>query len=98
MCSCFNKASLIKLLVSGGNYSDTDICRMATCEETCFKMTTDEWLEVAELQSTQEEPDIGKLDRQSLDADATSTICCLGIVGLPVCEFLQADKLYVHSK
>ena len=28
-----------------------------TCEETCFKMTADEWMEVAELQSTQEEVD-----------------------------------------
>ena len=28
-----------------------------TCEETCFKMTGDEWVEVAELQSTQEEAD-----------------------------------------
>ena len=26
-----------------------------TCEETCFKMTADEWVEVAGLQSTQEE-------------------------------------------
>ena len=29
-----------------------------TCEETYFKMTADEWVEVAELQSTQEEADI----------------------------------------
>ena len=28
-----------------------------TCEETCTKMTADEWVEVAELQSTQEEAD-----------------------------------------
>ena len=28
-----------------------------TCEETCFKMTADEWVEVADLQSTQEEAD-----------------------------------------
>ena len=28
-----------------------------TCEETCSKMTADEWVEVAELQSTQEEAD-----------------------------------------
>ena len=27
------------------------------CEETCFNMTADEWVEVAELQSTQEEAD-----------------------------------------
>ena len=26
-----------------------------TCKYTCFKMTADEWVEVAELQSTQEE-------------------------------------------
>ena len=25
-----------------------------TCEETCFNMTADEWVEVAELQSAQE--------------------------------------------
>ena len=28
-----------------------------TCEETCFNMTADEWVELAELQSTQEEAD-----------------------------------------
>ena len=28
-----------------------------TCEETCTKMTADEWVEVVELQSTQEEAD-----------------------------------------
>ena len=28
-----------------------------TCGGTCFKMTADEWVEVAELQSTQEEAD-----------------------------------------
>ena len=28
-----------------------------TCEETCSKMTADKWVEVAELQSTQEEAD-----------------------------------------
>ena len=28
-----------------------------TCEETCFNMTADEWVEVAVLQSTQEESD-----------------------------------------
>ena len=40
----------------------------------------------------------GKLDRHSLDVVATSTRCCLGIVGLHVCPFLQADKVYVHDK
>ena len=29
-----------------------------TCEETCSKMIADEWVEVAEMQSTQEEADI----------------------------------------
>ena len=42
--------------------------------------------------------DDGKLDRHSLDAVATSTICCLGSVGLQVCPFLQADTVYVHGK
>ena len=28
-----------------------------TCEETCFNMIADEWVEVAELQSTQEQAD-----------------------------------------
>ena len=32
--------------------------------------------------------DDGKLDRHSLVAVATRTICCLGIVGLQVCPFL----------
>ena len=27
------------------------------CEETCFNMTADEWVEVGQLQSTQEEAD-----------------------------------------
>ena len=38
--------------LASGNYSDPEIS-----EETCFKMTADEWVEVAELQSTQEEAD-----------------------------------------
>ena len=40
----------------------------------------------------------GKLDLHSLDADATSTRCCLGIVGLQVCPFLSADNVCVHGK
>ena len=42
--------------------------------------------------------DGGKLDRHSRDAVATSTRCCLGIVCLQVCPFLQADTMYVHGK
>ena len=42
--------------------------------------------------------DDGNLDRHSLDAVATSTRSCLRIVGLRVCPFLQADKMYVHGK
>ena len=45
--------------LASGNYSDADsICfkaLYATCEETCFEMTADEWVEVVELQCTQEE-------------------------------------------
>ena len=51
------RASSICWLASG-NYSDADICCKAlhaTCEETCFKMTADEWVKVVELQCTQEE-------------------------------------------
>ena len=42
--------------MASGNYTDMLQGRAlyATCEETCFKMTADEWVEVAELQSTQE--------------------------------------------
>ena len=36
--------------------------------------------------------------RHSLDAVATSTRCCLGIVGLQVCPFLWAAKVYMHGK
>ena len=50
--------------LASGNYSDTEICCKARhCmtptkkQETYFKMTTYEWVEVAELQSTQEEED-----------------------------------------
>ena len=53
------RASSICWLASG-NYSDAEICCKAlhaSCEETCFKMITDEWVEVVELQSTQEEAD-----------------------------------------
>ena len=44
--------------LASGNYSDAEICckaLYATCEETCFKMTADEWVEVVELQCTLEE-------------------------------------------
>ena len=42
--------------------------------------------------------DDGKLDRHSLDAVATSTRCCLGIVGLQVSPFLQTGKVCVRGK
>ena len=32
-----------------------DMALYVTCEETCSKMTADAWVEVAELQPTQEE-------------------------------------------
>ena len=44
--------------VLGWRVETTAICCNAlyvTCEETCFRMAADEWLEVAELQSTHEE-------------------------------------------
>ena len=34
-----------------------DMALYVTCEETCSKMTADEWVEVVDLQSTQEEAD-----------------------------------------
>ena len=42
-----------------------------TCEETCSKTTADEWVEVAELQSTQEEADT-RLLLYALHATVTS--------------------------
>ena len=62
LSSPFNKTSLIKFLVGewkGQRYRDMlqGKALYVTCEETCFKMTADEWVEVAELQSTQEEAD-----------------------------------------
>ena len=62
LSSSFNKTSLIKFLVGewkGQRYRDMlqGKALYVTCEETCFKMTADEWVEVAELQSTQEEAD-----------------------------------------
>ena len=46
--------------MASGNYSEMLQGRAlyVTCEETCFKVTADEWVEVAELQYTQEESDI----------------------------------------
>ena len=62
LSSSFNKTSLTKFLVGewkGQRYRDMlqSKALYVTCEETCFKMTANEWVEVAELQSTQEEPD-----------------------------------------
>ena len=44
-----------------------------TCEETSFKMTADEWVEVADLQSTQEEADIRLLLHALHDAARTGS-------------------------
>ena len=61
LCCSFNKTSLIKLLVGEWKLQRYRMLRgnalYVTCKETCFKRTTDEWVEVAELQSTQEEAD-----------------------------------------
>ena len=43
-----------------------------TCEETCFNITADEWVEVADLQSTQEEADT-RLLLQALHAAITGS-------------------------
>ena len=62
LCSPGNKTSLIKFLVQewkmpvhrkklGGKIL------YATCEEKCYRMTTDDWTEASELHSTQEEAD-----------------------------------------
>ena len=63
LSSSFNKSSLIKFLVcewKGQRYRDKlqGKALYVSCEETCFKMTANEWVEVAELQYTQEEADI----------------------------------------
>ena len=47
--------SIIKFLVGSGHYSDTEICCKVLL--VTFKMKADEWVEVAELQSTQEQAD-----------------------------------------
>ena len=62
LCSSFNKKSLIKLLVGEWKlqryrYMLHGNAWYVTFEETCVKMTADEWVAVAELQSTPEEPD-----------------------------------------
>ena len=62
LCSSFNKTSLIKFLVGEWKLQRyrcmlQDKALYVTCEETCFKMTADEWVDVTELQSTQEEAD-----------------------------------------
>ena len=62
LCCSFNRTSLIKFLVGEWKlqryrYMLRGNALYVTCDETCFKMTADEWVEVAELQSTQEEAD-----------------------------------------
>ena len=58
--------------LASGNYSDTEICcKYVTCEETCFKMTAVECVEMAELQSTQEEADT------SLPLHAIKKVACI---------------------
>ena len=62
LSSSFNTTSLIKFLVGEWKgqryrYMLQGKAFYVTCEETCFKMTADEWVEVAELQSTKEEAD-----------------------------------------
>ena len=62
LCSSFKKTGPIKLLVGEWKlqrYRDMQQGKELydTYEETYFKMTTYEWVEVAELQSTQEEAD-----------------------------------------
>ena len=60
LCSSFDKTILIKFLVGEWKlqryrYMLHGHALNVTCKYTCFKMTADEWVEVAELQSTQEE-------------------------------------------
>ena len=60
LCSSFKKKSLIKILVGEWKLQRfRDVLQgkalFVTCEDTCFKMTADEWVKVAELQSTQED-------------------------------------------
>ena len=62
LCSSFTKTGLIKFVVGEWKlqrYRDMQQGKALydTYEETYFKMTTYEWVEVAELQSTQEEAD-----------------------------------------
>ena len=59
--SC-NKSSLIKFIFEQWKLPkyrekphDKSLC--VTCEEVCYKMTKDDWVEVTELRSTQEEAD-----------------------------------------
>ena len=77
LSSSFNKTRFIKFLV--GDWKEQRYRDMlqgkalcVTCEETCFKITADEWVEVAELQSTQEEADT----RLLLHAVFACTACC----------------------
>ena len=89
--SSFNKTSRIKFLVGewrGQRYRDMlqGKALHVTCEETCLKMTVDEWVEVTELQSTQEEADTRLLlhalnaartgSKQSSSQPKTLMSCC----------------------
>ena len=62
LCSSANKASLIKFLVdewNGPKYREKleNKTLYTTCEEVCFKVGKDQWEEVIELRSCQEEAD-----------------------------------------
>ena len=62
MCSSCNKTSLITFLVQMWKQPKSreklqGKSLYVTCEEDCFKISKDNWKEVSELQSTQEEAD-----------------------------------------
>lgn len=62
LCSAANKASLIKFLVEEWKWPEhrdklQGKTLYVTCEEVCFKITKDQWEEVTQLRSSQEEAD-----------------------------------------
>ena len=70
LCNSFNMTSLVKFLIDRCMPQGNAL--YVTCEENCFKMTAYERVEVAELQSTQEEVDT-RLLLHALHAARTSS-------------------------
>ena len=62
LCSSSNKASLVKFLVEEWREPTyqkklQDKLLFVTCDEVCYKISKENWEEVTELKSTQEEAD-----------------------------------------